>query len=308
MELDALLDAIRQSPVDDLPRLALSDWCMEQSDDATHARGEMIQLRVRAAASPSGEERGAMERRVASLREHYETEWLGGLAPLIAGWDFERGMILVEVTSSSLQRGRLERMMAKPGWKWVIGLKGVLLRAPDAALVAGSRLLEGLTSLDLTDCELGAAGVRSLSRAGALDGLTSLKLGYTGCGDEGVAALADAPGSGRWSVLALCNNGIGPAGAGAIASSPRLGRLTHLDLSRNPLGDEGARLLAHSPNLPVLTHLALAGCGIGDRGGVAFADSSQRAALRELNLCDNPFGKSTRRDLSERYGPGVLLT
>src|SRR5258708_4170547 len=104
MELDALLDAIRQSPVDDLPRLALSDWCMEQPDAATQARGEMIQLRVRAAALPaSGDERGAMEQRVAALRQQHETEWLAGLGPLLAGWDFERGMILAEVSSSLLE-------------------------------------------------------------------------------------------------------------------------------------------------------------------------------------------------------------
>src|SRR5262245_24628867 len=50
--LDALLDDIRANPDDDLPRLALADWCMEQNDLAMQARGEFIHLRCRAATLP----------------------------------------------------------------------------------------------------------------------------------------------------------------------------------------------------------------------------------------------------------------
>ena len=37
-EIQSLLAAIREAPTDDLPRLALSDWCMEQPDPAMQAR------------------------------------------------------------------------------------------------------------------------------------------------------------------------------------------------------------------------------------------------------------------------------
>ena len=49
-DAQGLLDAIRERPDDDLPRLALADWCMEQPDEATQARGEFIQC----AAGPPG--------------------------------------------------------------------------------------------------------------------------------------------------------------------------------------------------------------------------------------------------------------
>jgi uncharacterized protein (TIGR02996 family) len=309
-ELDALLEAIREAPADDLPRLALSDWCMEQSDAATQARGEFIQLRARAAALPADSpERGRMERRVVELRQQYEAEWLGGLQPLVRSWDFERGMTLIEVDSTSLRQGRLAHLAAQPGWNQVIGLKGILLNAADVnILIRSPLLLRNLTVLDLCDCEVGAGGIRLLTRASSLPWVTSLKLGYTGCGDDGAVALAESPHLTRLTVLTLYNNDISHVGANALASSPHFRKLAHLDLSRNPIQDQGARALAHSANLPALTHLALESCGIGQRGGSAFVDSTQREGLQLLDLRDNRLGKATRRELSERYGSRVLLS
>jgi uncharacterized protein (TIGR02996 family) len=305
-ELEALLSAIREAPADDLPRLALSDWCMEQPDPATRARGEMIQLCVRAAAlPPDSPERARMDHRARELRSQYEREWLNGLESL-AGWDFERGMILARFDSRA-RDWRLERYASSADWRWVIGLKGVLLTAGEVRQLARSSLLEGLTSLDLSDCAVAAEGIRALTKSTKLAYLTSLKLGYARCGDEGATLLARSSGLARLTVLALFNNAIGPDGARALADSTHLRRLARLDLSRNPLGDEGARALAHSPNLPTLTHLALTSCAIGNRGGSAFADSTQREGLQFLDLGDNRFSKAVRGELEERFGKRVLL-
>jgi uncharacterized protein (TIGR02996 family) len=312
-ELDALLEAIREAPADDLPRLALSDWCMEQPDPATQARGELIQLRNRAALLPADSpERGAMEQRVQELRGQHEQEWLGGLGSFVSGWDFERGMILVEMTPASLHRTRLAQLAGQPGWKWVIGLKGILLAAGDLgrllAAVSGSRpFLSSLTTLDLSTCDLGGAGVRGLVSAPGVEYLTSLQLGYTRCGDEGAVALAESNQLRRLTLLTLFNNGISSAGATALAGSPHLRKLMRLDLSRNPLGDQGARALAHSPHMPELTELLLASCGIGDRGGVAFVDTTQREKLQLFDLGDNPLGQTTRNELREHYGKRVVF-
>jgi uncharacterized protein (TIGR02996 family) len=311
-ELDALLAAIREAPADDLPRLALSDWCMEQADRATQARGELIQLRNRAAALPADSpERGAMELRVQALRMEHEQEWLGGLGPYITGWDFERGMIVVELTAASLHRAGIEQLRSQPGWKWVIGLKGTLLSAGDVRRLLSSAdgprlLLASLTTLDLCNCELGGEGVRGLASAPGVENLTSLRLGYACCGDEGALALAESNQLSRLTALELFNNGISAAGAAALAGSTRLRRLTRLDLSRNPLGDGGARSLAHSPHFPELTELILASCGIGDRGSVAFVDTSLLQKLACLDLSDNVLGKMTRSELRGRYRERVM--
>jgi uncharacterized protein (TIGR02996 family) len=307
-DLDALLEAIREAPADDLPRLALSDWCMEQTCPAMQARGEWIQARVRSAALPANSpERGRLEQRVQELRQQHEPAWLGGLAPQLAGWDFERGMLLVEVTRGFCRRGRLARLARLPDWKWVIGLKGILLDLDDVTRLIRTSHLVNLTSLDLSDCDVGSAGVRKLAQWSQVEYLAALRLGYAGCGDIGSAALAKARAD-RLTVLALYNNRIGPAGARSLAGCPHLGRLARLDLSRNPLGDEGARVLAGSAHLPRLTHLALSSCGLEDRGAAAFIDSTQRDGLEALDLTDNRLSAGTRRDLRERYGPRVLLS
>jgi hypothetical protein len=281
---------------------------MEQADPATQARGEMIQLRVRAAPLlPESPERGRMEMRVQELRHQHEAEWLGGLGPLLAGWAFERGMVLIEITRESLRRTHLAYLVRQPGWKWVIGLKGVLLSAEEIRQLAVKALLAGLTSLDLCDCEVGGQGVRELMRADDPGYLAALNLGYARCGDEGTAALAESARASRLTVLELCNNGITAAGIRGLAASPHFSCLSQLNLGRNPLSDEGARVLAHTANLPALTHLGLSGCGISDRGAIAFADSTQRQDLELLDLRDNPLGKAMCRELAERYGSHVLL-
>ena len=46
-DLTALLAAVRDDPDDELPRLALADWCLEQADEATQARGEYVHVSER---------------------------------------------------------------------------------------------------------------------------------------------------------------------------------------------------------------------------------------------------------------------
>src|SRR5262245_41050574 len=43
-DLANLLGALRDQPDDELAYLALADWCLEQPDEATQARGEHVRL------------------------------------------------------------------------------------------------------------------------------------------------------------------------------------------------------------------------------------------------------------------------
>jgi uncharacterized protein (TIGR02996 family) len=306
-ELAALLEAIRANPEDDLPRLALADWCLEQADPAEQARGEFIHLRCRGAAlAPDDPERARLEQRVGALREEFEARWFKGLASL-DGWDFERGCVLLEVTHEWLRRHTYDRLARAAKWPWVIGLRGLLLDADDLAPITSSPHLGQLTSLHLRDCSVGAVGATALAVSPLATGLAALHLDYCGLGDRGAVALAESPHLKRLTTLGLGNNGIGKQGATAVARSPHLARVVRLDLSRNPVGDPGARALASSAQLSSLRELSLASCNLTDRSGVLLASSSRLEGLALLDLRDNRFREATREELRERFGSRVRL-
>jgi uncharacterized protein (TIGR02996 family) len=305
-ELAALLEAIRANPEDDLPRLALADWCLEQADPAEQARGEFIHLRCRGATlAPDDPERARLEQRARALREQFESGWLEGLAPLLDGWDFERGCVLIEVTHH--WQHPLERLARAPGWQWVIGIRGVLLEASDVSAIAHSAHLGQLTSLHLRDSLVRAEGAVALAASAQAAGLAALHLDYCGLGDRGAVALAESPHLSRLTTLGLGNNGISKQGATALGRPSRLSRLVRLDLSRNPIGDPGARALAGSGQLSSLRELSLASCNLTDRSGVLLASSSRLEGLGLLDLRDNRFREATREELRERFGSRVRL-
>src|SRR4051812_32259381 len=98
-----LLDAIRASPDDDLPRLGLGDWCLDQHDPVVQARGEFIHLQCRLERLGDYEpERPALQRRIEELRDQHQQSWLGSLRGLAAGYSFERGLVVLGLSESSL--------------------------------------------------------------------------------------------------------------------------------------------------------------------------------------------------------------
>jgi uncharacterized protein (TIGR02996 family) len=279
-DLAGLLEAIRERPDEDLPRLALADWCMEQPDPLLAARGEFIQLRCRAAGLDlCDDQRSRLEHRARQLREQHERAWLGTLAEVVDGWDFERGLVLIELREGFHTRSLLKRLAKHTEWLWVIGVKGLLLNALDLRRLIGSPLAGQLTSLDLTDCEIGLAGAQFISRSKRLARLTRLRLGYSQIGDKGAAALAKA----------------------------RLPRLVTLDLSHNIMGLPGARAIAACTGLDSLLHLALNGCRLGDRGALTLVHSTVLNRLDLLELADNNLSDSVRAELRERFGERVRM-
>jgi uncharacterized protein (TIGR02996 family) len=307
-DLAGLLEAVRERPDDDLPRLALADWCMEQPDPVLAARGEFIQLRCQAAGLPLGDEqRSVMEHRARQLRQQHERAWLGELASRVSSWDFERGLVVIELGESFPQRVPLKRLAERTEWLWVIGVKGVMLSERDLRRLTNWSLAGQLASLDLTDCEVGPGGAEVVARARRLERLTCLRLGYARVGDEGAAALAGSPRLGRLTVLSLPACGIGAAGTKALAGSKYLVRLATLDLSRNLLGLPGARSLAAGRGLPGLSVLALNGCQLGNRGAMALVHAPALDRLQVLELADNDFDQETGAALVERFGGRVRL-
>lgn len=306
-ELEGLLDAIRERPDEDLPRFALADWCMEQPDAESQARGEFIQLRCQAARlRPDDPARRPLELRTRQLREQHEQQWLGPIVKHGDGWDFDRGLVVLELRPDYHRRLNLDWLAERPAWFWVIGVKGVLLARGDVERLAGSAAAARLTSLDLADCDVRHVGVRAIVDSGRFARLARLRLDYARIGDEGAERLAQSSLS-RLTVLSLFAAGVGPAGAQALANAANLTRLATLELGHNPLGQQGARALAGCSALPALTSLSLSGCQIGDRGALSLLHAPRLERLESLDVSNNGLTEAVKQELRERYGTRVTL-
>jgi uncharacterized protein (TIGR02996 family) len=87
---DAFLQAILETPVDDLPRLAYADWLEEQGDP----RGEFIHVQCRLTRMDAEDDmRFELEEREDELLRRHQDEWLGELRPLLRYWTFDRGFL-----------------------------------------------------------------------------------------------------------------------------------------------------------------------------------------------------------------------
>ena len=87
---DAFLQAILETPDDDLPRLAYADWFEERGDP----RGEFIHVQCRLDRMDAEDDlRFELEEREDELLRRHQDEWLGTLRPLLRYWTFARGFL-----------------------------------------------------------------------------------------------------------------------------------------------------------------------------------------------------------------------
>src|SRR5262245_5013537 len=97
---DALLAAVRESPADDLPRLAFADWCDEHGQAP---RAEFIRAQIGAdRLDESDPRRLALEDRADVLLAEHREEWLGPFGAHTSRWVFRRGF----VESAAVECGR----------------------------------------------------------------------------------------------------------------------------------------------------------------------------------------------------------
>ena len=147
-----------------------------------------------------------------------------------------------------------------------LALANCKLPAPDAAHLFSLPVMANVTSLDLSDNPIQAAGFEALA-SGTFE---VLKLRSTYPGVPGVKALAQSASLKGLRWLDLSSNRLGPTAIKLLVESEYTRGLRVLDLSNNPVGEAGARALAESPHLEGLAELALTGCDIG-RSGPALA-------------------------------------
>ena len=269
-ELVALLDAVKDDPDEDTPRLVLADWLDEQGSPLDAERAELIRAHIAALAAL---ERGeAPDWYMAEEQAGRFRRWLGPAAALAYNHGFDRGLPYLMVSAPRLLERdarmlltteafafvqfllldratgpRLEKLVARPEFRHVTGLLVTPERelgAQSSARVFGSPNLAGMRRLACRDFQPGLAGMRALASNPGLARLRKLQLTSNSLAGEAVAALAGSPHLAHLMILDLNENLVGDADARVLADSPHLAGLRELELRFNPrLTGRGKRLL-----------------------------------------------------------------
>jgi uncharacterized protein (TIGR02996 family) len=270
---EAFLQAIRERPDDDAPRLIYADW-LEERGQADRAEFIRIQCRLFGIldSDPSAPELKARAEEL--LRANWQA-WIGPLREVV-GPNYSRygeSWLREEYHPDGLRRFRrgFVDAIALDAERFLPHAKALLALAPlrELRLWGGGHCarvlvecphLAGLETLAFSDywvAPLTARDAPALAASPYLHGLTTLYLGWNSLGDEGVEALVRA----RWLkslvTLDLSDNGITDAGARALAYCPYLSQLQTLYLRRNDISSHGRTALATSPHLRRVSKLEL---------------------------------------------------
>jgi uncharacterized protein (TIGR02996 family) len=303
-ELLALLQAAKDSPGDDLPRLVLADWLDDHGDPD---RAEFVRVQVeRARVAENDTRRAGLEARERALRERHEAGWMGPVHELTEASAFHRGLLHVEIRPRELFSRAVSAWLSGESSAWAERLTVYQLTAKGAGRLAGLPFLANLTALSVSG-SLGPEGTRSLLGSPHLTQLRELDLGSAGVGAAGTRALASWPGLARLTALSLSGNSVGDAGARALAESPHLARLAALKLAANQITQAGARALAASPHLAGLRRLDLGNNYLLDAGVAALAGSPHLANLTHLSLWFTAVGSSGAAALARSPHLGNLV-
>lgn len=275
-EVVAFLDDARENPDDDTPRLVLADFLIDQGDEA---RGEFVRLQVESARmAPTDPRQTAWQRRANQLLRQHRSDWL---KPFRLGWwdeaEFERGLIRLAVSVRTLRRNSKPASRRPGTWAWVERAFVRRVRTlRQVQQLAGSAVLDQLTSLDLENAGIGPAEAQVLAESPHLARLqhlslsSSLQVEAPGIGDAGMQALAGSPHLARLTSLWLERNDLTADGVRALAESPHLAQLRALDLGGNELGLAGVQAPAWSPYLKHLARLSLPLTVLEDEGACAW--------------------------------------
>lgn len=266
-ELLALLDAIKDHPDDDTPRLVLADWLDEQDNALDAERAAFIREQIAQASKPKRSMTAPVRRATASLLRR----WYGSLGDF-AERGFHRGLPHLEVPPDSflspefrrlfgseefafvqlvhlkgIRRSQIHELAALPELRYVSGLRLQLFTALDARTAAAlfaSPSFTGLRQFVGSSIHTGELGMRALAANPALVRLRKLSFWHCKLVDRTVAALASGIRFPDLEVLDLAHNLIGDGGAKAISESTSFPNLRALDLRENPrLTDRGKQLL-----------------------------------------------------------------
>jgi uncharacterized protein (TIGR02996 family) len=245
-----LLDAVIAHPLDDGPRLVLSDALQERGDP----RGVFITAQCRLQDRGLGPgERSTLTRQATALLKKHGAEW----AARASGFSY------------TMRRGFIDEVEA---------------RGSDLAKRSALFAEEPITRLTVTDA--GADDMEALAAAGAFARVARLTIRGE-IGDAGASALAGALEK-RALPLQLLNvgdTGIAASGAGALANA--LTGCHTLALTSNPVGDEGLEAIIKAKALTSLTTLFLTNTDLTDEGVTSLAKAKFLTSVSRLGLARN---------------------
>jgi uncharacterized protein (TIGR02996 family) len=262
--------------LDDVETLQVyADYLLQRGD----IRGELISLQFE---PPS---QGAVDR-AAEIQKKLIADLEKESGVSIKSYEFELGL-LTGVT--------LERPTAK-GLRTLLGARdGAMIRSlrsaekrPMEALTEALPLTR-VTTLDLTDCEIGVHGARTLAEVLPQTQIRTLDLSGNAIQVEGARALAQALPRSQVTDLNLSLNWIGDQGAMALAQLLPQSQLNSLSLSANQIGTKGTELLARALPQSQVKVLNLGNNEIGDQAVGALAEalpsisSDGTASARQFN-------------------------
>jgi uncharacterized protein (TIGR02996 family) len=251
---EAFIQAIREAPDDDAPRLIYADWLREQDDPVQEARGEFIQLQCELARmAVDHPARAELTASKDQLLSRYWKAWLEPLRQAVGAGADGLGW-LPNVYSRDRVAGLFRRGF----------LEQIHLDAP--TFTAAAPRLFRLTPVRWLLVTKAGAHAAALSQCPCLEEIEAL-----------------------W-FTDYYSDPIDAAGAAALARSPYLGRLRSLYLYKNNIGDEGLEALVQAPWWLQLTDVNLGDNGISDRGAWALTRYCDRPhKLRKLDFADNAF-------------------
>jgi uncharacterized protein (TIGR02996 family) len=286
-----LLQAILESPDDDVPRLVYADWLDEHGAESSE-RGEFIRAQIELARPGlDAPRRAALAARESDLLARNGYRWRRALPEWAQRYPFDS-------PSGGFRRGFVaavhalgEGLVRDPSALWAVApVEEVILEGcPPGAIrdLAACPWLRRLRSLTI-DGELPEDSTRALADSPWLDNLTSLALYGDNLSDSAAEAFAGSSSLPRLRELTLASHGLTDSAVAALAV-PRLAGLTSLSLRSQQISLAGAGILATSP-LRELRTLRLDGCSIGAAGAAALAGSSVLSSLRGLGLSENRVG------------------
>jgi uncharacterized protein (TIGR02996 family) len=305
---DAFLQAIRDNPEDDAPRLIYADWLDEHGDAA---RAEFIRVQCERARLPRWHPRAqVLAWREKALLYRHESQWRAEL-PEIEGVEwmtFDRGFVYeVQVRDVDVLSDEASAIEAAAPVRWasIVGTEGDWSKTRPLAYLRGVRL----ANVDLYDAPAAVLQSALLSTVEHLD-LSSLNME-----GEQFAALGGSPHLGNLCTLILDECYMGHGNLRPLAEGEQFPNLTTLSMKGNRYGyHEDARIqpadvamLADSPNLANLTSLDVSGNEIDAESLRRLLRSPYLTNLRELNVSANPLSAGAIEQLGEHLATEVRL-
>jgi uncharacterized protein (TIGR02996 family) len=273
----AFLHSIIESPDDDTPRLAYSDWLEENGEPA---RAEFIRVQCRLAALDADEpQRRELRRREYELLADHWGEWAGPLVGRVHRWRFRRGF----VEQVEMEVGQFLKES-----RWLLEFAPIEeLHVPfpkleDVRALVASRYIGRIRRLNLDHAGLGDSGAELLAEAPRLDRLTDLSLRFNDLGTDGLADLARSPHLQSLRSLDVTANDLRDGAFGELVAACRLPlEVLHWD---DAVTAEEVRSLAASPLAGRLKVLSLREPDMGAEGLRVLVEALAFTRLEELSI------------------------